>query len=88
MWAVLAVGGLNTVFSLFYYLRVLQAMFLAKRPEHARPALIGLSDSSAKYVLLVTIPVLAFGVFPGLMQGLSQTADNVAAQILTNIASR
>eukprot|EP00913_Durusdinium_trenchii_P008775 g8241.t1 len=88
MWAVLCIGGLNTVFSLFYYLRVLKAMFLAKRPDAARPAKIGFSELSAKYVLLITVPIVLFGVFPPLMQALSQTADNVASQILTHIASR
>ena len=28
MWAVLAVGGLNTVFSLVYYIRVLKTMYI------------------------------------------------------------
>ena len=88
MWAVLAIGGLNTVFSLFYYLRVLNAMFIAKRPDDARPANILFADSSAKYVLLVTLPVLLFGICPPLMQGLSQTANTVAEQILTHVASR
>src|SRR4029077_8458121 len=37
MWAVLAVGLLNTVFSLFYYVRVLKFMFLEPLPEGARP---------------------------------------------------
>ena len=36
MWVVLVIGGVNTVFSLFYYLRVLKAMYLTPRPEGAR----------------------------------------------------
>ncbi|GAB4144914.1 MAG: hypothetical protein Tsb009_16840 [Planctomycetaceae bacterium] len=88
MWVVLCVGGLNTVFSLFYYLRVLKAMFLAERPADAKTAKIPLKSSTGAYVLLVTVPVLLFGIAPPLMQGLSQTATNVAADILMQIASR
>ena len=88
MWVVLSVGGLNTVFSLFYYLRVLNAMFINKRPEGARTAGIPLKSTPGVYVLLVTVPVLMFGIVPGLMQGLSQTAENVASVLLSQFASR
>lgn len=88
MWAILAIGGLNTVFSLFYYLRVLKAMFLAPRPDGARSANMGFADASVKYVLLVSVPVLLFGIVPQFMQGLSETANSVASHILTHIASR
>lgn len=87
MWAILAIGGLNTVFSLFYYLRVLRAMFLTERPADARVVDIPIQSPRAVYVLLVSIPVLLFGIAPGLMSGLSQTAKNVAGQILSHFVS-
>ena len=60
MWVVLAIGGLNTVFSLFYYVRVLKAMYIAPRPEGAPPA----ADSmpAGAYVVLIALPVLLMGI--------------------------
>ncbi len=76
MWVVLAIGGLNTVFSLFYYLKVLKAMFITERPEGVRtihtPGMVG------AYVVLVTLPILALGM--STFQGdLTATAEYVAA---------
>ncbi|MCA9054970.1 MAG: hypothetical protein KDA75_14110, partial [Planctomycetaceae bacterium] len=78
MWGVLAVAGLNTVFSLFYYLRVLRAVFLAppaadRRPVQT-PGLVG------AYVALVTLPILALGM-SALQENLSSTAFRVAASL-------
>ena len=69
MWAVLGIGGLNTVFSLFYYLRVLKAMFIAPRPEEARIAEVPLN--SVCYVGIITVPVCLVGIFGPLMDSLS-----------------
>ena len=88
MWAVLVAGGLNTVFSLYYYLRVLKTMILDPRPEGARKAEIPLRSEPAVYVLLVSIPVLLFGVAPWLMQGLTQTANEVAQVLLASYVPR
>jgi NADH-quinone oxidoreductase subunit N len=75
MWGVLAVAGLNTAFSLFYYVRVLKAVFLAppaadRRPVET-PGLVG------AYVALVTLPILALGMST-LQENLSSTAYRVA----------
>lgn len=75
MWGVLAVAGLNTAFSLFYYLRVLKAVFIAppaadRRPVET-PGLVG------AYVALVTLPILALGAST-LQENLSSTAYRVA----------
>ena len=78
MWAVLAVGGLNTVFSLFYYLRVLNVMYLVPRPEGAQPVEIPFNPVGA-YVLLVTVPVLLLGFFPFLI---NLTANEVATVLI------
>lgn len=76
LWVVLAFGGLNTVFSLYYYVNVLKAMFFAEPTAETRhvnaPALAG------AYVLLITLPLLALGMSP--LQGdLSATAQYVAS---------
>ena len=44
--------------------------------------MIPIQSEPALYVLLVSAPVLAFGVVPWLMQGLTQTANDVADVLL------
>lgn len=75
MWAVLAVGLLNTVFSLFYYLRVLKVMFIQPLPEEARPVNVPLFSDAGLYALLVSVPVFALGIF---VDKLSDRAHDVA----------
>ena len=77
MWVILAVGGLNTVFSLFYYLRVLKTMYITPRPEGARPFKSEFLPVGA-YVLMVSSPVLMTGFFPWIPDSLSRTANEVA----------
>jgi NADH-quinone oxidoreductase subunit N len=60
MWVVLVIGGVNTVFSLFYYLRVLKAMYLAPRPEGARPIEDALPAGA--YAVVIALPVLLTGI--------------------------
>lgn len=75
MWVLLAIAGANTVFSLFYYVRVLKAMFIspepADRPLVRTPSLVG------TYIALITIPILLLGASP-LQDRLTQTAEYVA----------
>ena len=71
---------LNTVFSLFYYLKVPVAMFIADRPEDARPARTG--STEAVFVLLLTAPILLLGMSP-LISKLSLAAERVAHDTLT-----
>ena len=80
MWVILVIGGLNTVFSLFYYLRVLKAMFIAPRPDGARPCEISAWPNT--YVFVVSLPVLLFGVYHVFMEGMSQTANDVASVLI------
>lgn len=82
MWVFLVIGGVNVVFGLFYYLRVLNAMFLQARPDGAPAADVRLQSAQGLYVLMVSIPVLLFGIAPGLMEGLSRTAGSVAAVLV------
>src|SRR5580698_5564267 len=60
MWAVLVIGGVNTVFSLFYYVRVLKAMYLTPRPETARRAEDALPAGA--YAIIIALPVLLTGI--------------------------
>ncbi len=76
LWVVLAFGGLNTVFSLFYYLKVLKAVFIDAPTGASRraqmPAIAG------AYVALIVLPILVLGASP-LQDDLSATAEYVAA---------
>lgn len=78
MWAILGVAGLNTVFSLFYYVRVLKVMFMSPRPETARPVVISMFPLGA-YVLLVSAPALLLGLYPA---AVNLTANHVASFLL------
>lgn len=76
MWLLLAVAGANTVFSLFYYLRVLKAMFL--NPEPAERRVLHTPGVAATFVALISLPILALGSFPYLPDRLASTANHVA----------
>lgn len=79
LWVVLAFGGLNTVFSLFYYLKVLKAMFFTEPEQGANR--VDAPGMAGAYVLLITLPILALGMTP--LQGdLSATAQYVAALLI------
>jgi NADH-quinone oxidoreductase subunit N len=60
--ALLAIGGLNTVLSLFYYLRVVKVMVLAPEPEHRRAPAISLLSVPGMYsaALAASMLVLFF----------------------------
>ncbi|AMV21725.1 NADH-quinone oxidoreductase subunit N [Planctomyces sp. SH-PL14] len=78
MWVFVVIAGLNTVFSLFYYLGVLKAMFIRPAPEHRRP--LKTPGIVGAYVALITIPILVLGASP-LQDDLSKTAHYVAAKL-------
>ena len=76
MWVVLAAGGLNTVLSLFYYLRVAKVMCIDVRPAGSRPVVLSSNSPSGMYVLLVSAMVLLLGV---IVEPLSRVAHHAAA---------
>lgn len=76
MWFVLVAGVINTVFSLFYYMRVIKFMFFSPVPEGARPVDVPLYSDAGWYVVFVSLPVLGLGIFVGWMDNL---ARNVAS---------
>lgn len=84
MYVVLAVGGLNTVFSLFYYLRIVKAMVLEERPADApRISLPGMESS---YVCVLAAIVLLLGVVPSLMTGLTSIAQQAGDAVMAVVA--
>jgi NADH-quinone oxidoreductase subunit N len=71
MWAVLTAGIVNTVFSLFYYLRVIKFMFFAPVPEQARTVDVPVLSDAGWYVLFVSLPVFGLGIFVNWMSDLA-----------------
>jgi NADH-quinone oxidoreductase subunit N len=78
MYVVLAFGALNTVFSLFYYIRILRIMFLEARPADARPVTVPFASWESAFVLTLAAFVLLLGVFPYVM---SATANEAARSL-------
>jgi NADH-quinone oxidoreductase subunit N len=62
MITLLVIAGLNTVVSLIYYLRVAKVVSMDPEPETRGPVTLGLLPTT--YVLLVSLPVLWYGMFP------------------------
>ncbi len=79
LWVVLAFGVLNSVISVFYYIRVLKVIFFSEPlPQQKRlkvPAIVGV------YIGMITLPVILLGASP-LMADLSATAHSVALSLL------
>lgn len=80
IWALVAVGALNTVWSLFYYARILQAMYLRPPTDLDRVDEIRPSRAGDALVLALTAPILASGVF---VTPLSRMASAAAESVLS-----
>ncbi|MBN2578665.1 MAG: NADH-quinone oxidoreductase subunit N [Pirellulales bacterium] len=78
LWTLLAIGVLNTVLSLFYYLRVVKVMTLDAPPADRAAPRIPLTSAAGAYFAMLTVPVVALFFLWG---GLSRWAD-AAAQAL------
>ena len=78
MWGVLVLAGMNTVFSLFYYIRVLKFMFIAPAKEDARRVRVPAASSQGMYALCLAVFVILTGV---LANPLSATAHDVAMKL-------
>jgi NADH-quinone oxidoreductase subunit N len=63
MLILLVVGGLNTVISLIYYLRVLKVMTFDPPPEDRVGEPLPLVSLSGAVVTALAVPVLVLGVF-------------------------
>jgi NADH-quinone oxidoreductase subunit N len=73
MIGLLVIAGINTAISLVYYLRVAKTVCIDPEPESRRRATIGVLP--AVYVLLVSLPVLVYGLFPGQVLTLAREAS-------------
>lgn len=62
MWVVLVGGGVNTVISLFYYLRVAKYMCISERAVEAPPVTFPAGSTSGIYVMLLSGMVLFLGI--------------------------
>jgi NADH-quinone oxidoreductase subunit N len=62
MIALLVIAGINTAISLVYYLRVAKAVCIDPEPAGRGRVTIGLLPGL--YVLLITLPVLIYGIYP------------------------
>lgn len=76
MWLILFAGAANTVFSLFYYVRVLKVMFLDPRPADAPDVDVKWGSLPGFYTMLISFPVIFLGI---IIQPLSSTAQNVVS---------
>lgn len=79
MWFVLGAGAINTVFSLFYYIRILKAMYIKPRPDGARKMNNELFPAGV-FVLMICLPVLTLGLFPARF---TETFKHIAEVLLT-----
>ncbi len=78
MFALLVIGLLNTVFSLFYYVGVLKTMILQTRPAGARRFELTFYSVPGFYVALISFVVVYLGIHIDL---LSRTARHVALSL-------
>jgi NADH-quinone oxidoreductase subunit N len=62
MIALLVIAGINTAISLVYYLRVARVVCMDPEPAGRGRVTIGLLPGL--YVLLITLPVLIYGIYP------------------------
>jgi NADH-quinone oxidoreductase subunit N len=79
MWVVLVAGGVNTVISLFYYLRVAKYMCIYERPIDAPLVSLPASSSQGWYVMLLSGMVVFLGV---IINPLSKVAMHAAHAFL------
>jgi NADH-quinone oxidoreductase subunit N len=72
MMLLLVIAGVNTAISLIYYLRVAKVACIDPAPEGR--GTISLGVLPAAYVLIVTLPVLIYGILPGPVLKIAQEA--------------
>ena len=78
LWALLFVGILNTVLSLFYYLRVVRVMVISPKPLYRDAPVIPLRSMVGSYCALLTAPVVVlFFLWGGLLNWASAAASTL-----------
>jgi NADH:ubiquinone oxidoreductase subunit 2 (subunit N) len=73
MIGLLVIAGINTAVSLVYYLRVAKVVCIDAEPATRRPLALGLLP--ALYVLVIALPVVIFGIFPGPVLDVARAAS-------------
>lgn len=79
MLSLLVIGGLNTVISLFYYLRVLRVMTVEPLPEDRVAEPFPLVSLSGALVTGLVVPVVILGVFWSGLYAAAQLAGVIAS---------
>ena len=79
MLLLLVVGGLNTVISLFYYLRVLKVMTFDAPPEDRASEAFPLVSLPGAVVTALAVPVLVLGIFWSGLYAAAQLAGAFAS---------
>ena len=85
MYLLLAVGGLNTVFSLVYYLRVLKTMFIDERPAGARVVRIPGVESTYAGILAAFVVIL--GCAPVIAEHVTHLVGEAANSVFVSVSS-
>jgi NADH-quinone oxidoreductase subunit N len=60
---VLAVGGLNTAISLYYYLRLAKTMTIDEPSQDRLPVAVPITSPGGVFVALMTLPVVVLGIW-------------------------
>ena len=79
MYVLLVVAAINTVISLFYYVKVLRVMIMEPAPGGPAPVRLPLGSPAGIYSLLMSLPVLLLGLWGGVFV----VAGNVARTLLS-----
>jgi len=79
LWALLSIGVLNSLLSLFYYIRVVRVMILTPEPEGCQTAPIRLNTIPGAYSLVIAMPLFILGVW---WNGLFVWAEAAASTLL------
>jgi NADH-quinone oxidoreductase subunit N len=77
--ALLIVGGVNTVLSLFYYLRVLKVMTFDPPPSDRPQQSVGLVSLSGAAITAFVVPIVIFGVFWSGLYTLAHLAGGIVS---------
>ena len=77
MIGLLVIAGVNTAVSLVYYLRVAKVVCIDPEPDTRGPVSLGVLP--AVYVLIISLPVLIYGILPGPVLEVARAAS---AQLL------
>lgn len=79
-YLLLAIGGINTAISLFYYLGVIKVMTIDPEPEDRLPVRLPMISPAGIYILAMTLPVVVLGVY---FDDLNRWAQAAARSLLS-----